>query len=120
MVRDRFESACKNGPQFWKARKLLREAGFRPEFEVSFGPYRVDLLIRGLPASKWRAFLRSKRRVRLFGRIIGPIPPGHALAIEIDGPKHEGDFDSQRDAYLLEHHKVYVVRFDTSEIDAFR
>lgn len=68
----------------------------------------------------WQSFEKSKRRVRLFGRLVGPIPRGHALAIEIDGPHHEGNRDSERDAYLLKHHNVYVVRFDVSEIDALR
>jgi hypothetical protein len=111
-------SANLNGPQFWKARKLLIEAGFHPQIEVEFGPYRVDLLLRGIPARKWQSFEKSKRRVRLFGRLVGPIPHGHALAIEIDGPHHEGNRDSERDAYLREHYKVYVVRFDASEIQA--
>jgi len=107
-----------NGPQFWKARKILMEAGLHPEMEVRFGPYRVDLLLKGVPARMWQSFDKSKRRVRLFGRMVGPIPRGHVLAIEIDGPHHEGNGDSRRDAYLLERHKVYVVRFDTSEIQA--
>ena len=114
------ESAYLNGPQFWKARKLLMEAGCHPELEVSFGPYRVDILLRGLPNRLWQSFRKSKRRVRLFGRIIGPIPPGHALAIEIDGPQHEGNRDRRRDAYLRKHHRIYVVRFDASEIEALR
>ena len=71
-----------------------------------------------VPTRKWRSFEKSKRRVRLFGRLVGPIPRGHALAIEIDGPHHEGNRDSERDAYLREHHNVYVVRFDASEIEA--
>ena len=112
-------SAYLNGPQFWKARKLLIEAGFHPELEVSFGPYRVDLLLRGLPTHILQSFEKSKRRVRLFGRLVGTIPRGHLLAIEIDGPHHEGNRDTQRDAYLREHHKVYVVRFNASEIEAF-
>lgn len=107
-----------NGPQFWKARRLLIEAGLHPKMEVCFGPYRVDLLLEGLPANKWKSFEKSKRRVRLFGRIIGPIPPQHLLAIEIDGPHHEGNRDAKRDAYLREHHRVYIVRFDASEIEA--
>jgi hypothetical protein len=112
------DSASLNGPQFWEARKLLLEAGFHPQIEVKFGPYRVDLLLRGIPGRKWQSFENSKRRVRLFGRLVGPIPRGHALAIEIDGPHHEGNRDSERDAYLLEKHKVYVVRFDASEIQS--
>ena len=110
--------ARSNGPQFWKARKLLLEAGFHPEIEVSFGRYRVDLLLRGLPRRLKRSYERSKGKLRLFGRRIGPIPHGHFLAIEIDGPHHEGNRDAQRDQYLLKHHKVYVVRFDASEIEA--
>ena len=113
-------SAHLNGPQFWTARRLLLEAGFHPEIEVCFGRYRVDLLLRGLPAHMRQSFEKSKRRVRLFGRIIGPIPRGHVLAIEIDGPQHEGNRDGRRDAYLREQHHVYVVRFDASEIEAFR
>lgn len=77
--------------------------------EVWFGRHRVDLLLRGLPAGKWHSFKKSNRRVRLVGWIIGPIPPGHALAIEIDGPHHDGDRDARRDADLREHHQVYVV-----------
>jgi hypothetical protein len=38
-----------NGPQFWKARKLLTEARFHPQIEVKFGPYHVDLLLRTYP-----------------------------------------------------------------------
>lgn len=103
-----------------KARKLLREAGFHPEMDVSFGRYRVDLVIRGLPARMQESFIKSGRRVPLFNREIGPIPPGHVLAIEIDGPHYEGDRDVQRDAYLRAHHRVYVVLFDASEIEALR
>lgn len=109
-----------NGPQFWKARKLLIEAGLHPKIEVWFGRYREDLLLRGLPAGKWHSFKKSKRRMRLFGRIIGPIPRDHALAIEIDGPHHDGDRDGRRDADLREHHQVYIVHFDASEIEALR
>jgi hypothetical protein len=114
------DAAYLNGPQFWKARRLLIEAGFHPEIEVRFGQYRVDLLLRGLPAQMWQSFEKSERRARLFGRIIGPIPRGHVLAIEIDGPNHDGDSDAKRDAYLREQHRVYVVRFEASEIEALR
>lgn len=113
-----WNSAYLNGRQFWIARRLLIQAGLHPQLEVRFGPYRVDILLSGLPRWMWKSFEQSQRRVRLFGRLVGPIPRGHLLAIEIDGPHHEGNSDSQRDAYLLKHHKVYVVRFDTWEIDA--
>jgi hypothetical protein len=109
-----------NGPQFWKARRILIEAGFHPEIEVCFGPYRVDLLIRGLRRRLKRAYDRSRGKLRLFNRRIGPVPAGHFLAIEIDGPHHEGNRDAWRDEYLLRRHKVFVVRFDASEIEALR
>jgi hypothetical protein len=73
--RGRDEWVYANGPQFWKARRLLIEAGLHPKMEVWFGRYRVDLLLRGLPVGKWKSFETSKRRVRLFGRIIGPNTP---------------------------------------------
>jgi very-short-patch-repair endonuclease len=66
-----------------------------------------------------RSFIKSGRRVALFDKEVGPIPRGHVLAIEIDGP-HEEDRDARRDGYLLKNHKVYVVRFDASEIQALR
>lgn len=112
--------ARSNGPQFWKARRLLIEAGFHPEMEVWFGRYRVDLLVKGLPRRLKRSYEKSKGKLRLFGRRVGPIPRGHFLAIEIDGSHHEGGRDARRDEYLLKHHKVYVVRFDASEIEGLR
>jgi hypothetical protein len=86
--------------------------------EVWFGRYRVDLLLRGLPRRLKQQYERSGGKLRLFGRRIGPIPREYVLAIEIDGSHHEGNRDTRRDEYLMMHHKVYVVRFDTSEIDA--
>lgn len=109
-----------NGPQFCKTRRILLDAGFHPEMEVRFGPYRVDLLLRGLPRRLKQAHEKSRGKLRLFGRRIGPIPPGHLLAIEIDGPHHEGKRGSRRDAYLLRYHRVYVVRFDAAEIEALK
>jgi hypothetical protein len=94
--------ARSNGPQFWTGRKLLLEAGFHPKIEVSFGRYRVDLLLRGLPRRLKRSHERSKGKLRLFGRRIGRIPHGHFLAIEIDGPHHDGNRDAQRDEYFAE------------------
>jgi len=88
--------------------------------EVWFGRCRVDLLVKGLPARMKQSYEKSKGRLRLFGRKIGPVPRGHVLAIEIDGPDNDGNRDARRDAYLREHHQVYVVRFDASEIEALR
>jgi very-short-patch-repair endonuclease len=106
-----------NGSQLFKARRLLREAGFHPELEVWFGRYRVDLLIRGLPARMQPSFIKSGRRLQLFGRMIGPIPHGHVLAIGMDGSNHECNRDDEQEDYLCDHHRLYVVRVDASEID---
>jgi toxin HigB-1 len=60
-----------NGRQFWKARQMLVEAGFHPEMEVWFGPYRVDLF-NGVIVSyrdKRTRDLASGKRVKTFSGI---------------------------------------------------